>query len=191
MLKISDEQLISKVASGSAEALEKLYHRYANRVLNYVFRMFGGDESKAQDIMQDVFINIINKSAAFDPAFPASAWIFTIARNKCKNEFRAVQRKQNAAQSYNDEFTPGNPTAENEIDNRNFNRALISELQRIAPDLRSLFLLRFQEELSIREISQIANLPEGTVKSRLHYLTRRLRQKLKIYNPELIRQEHS
>ncbi len=190
MMKISDEHLITQVASGSTAALEQLYHRFAKRILNYVFRMLGGDESTAQDILQDVFMTIIKNASEFDSAFPASAWIFTIARNKCKNEFRTVQRKQNITDSYNAEVDLNSPSIESDIDHNDFKGALFMELKQIAPDLRSLFLLRFQENLSIKEISQIAKVPEGTVKSRLHYLTHRLRQKLKIYNPELIRQEY-
>ena len=85
-MKISDEHLINQVASGSSEALEQLYHRFAKRVHHYVLRMLSGNEPKSQDILQDVFMTIIDKSSGFDSAYPASAWIFTIARNKCKNE---------------------------------------------------------------------------------------------------------
>ena len=65
-----------------------------------------------------------------------------------------------------------------QIDSRAFDLALGRELDRLSPEGRLLFSLRFEEELTVRQIAGVMALPEGTVKSRLHALTQTLKQKL-------------
>ena len=64
------------------------------------------------------------------------------------------------------------------MDNEAFDRALRQELERMSPDSRLLFSLRFEEELSVPQIAEVMAIPEGTVKSRLHTLTQTLKKKL-------------
>ena len=65
-----------------------------------------------------------------------------------------------------------------QIDSRAFDLALQRELEKLPPEGRLLFSLRFEEELTVPQIAEVMALPEGTVKSRIHALTQTLKQKL-------------
>ena len=67
------------------------------------------------------------------------------------------------------------------MDTEDFDRALRAELQCLPFDRRVLFALRYEEELTVPQVAAVLGVPEGTVKSRLHYLLQHLRQKLKAY----------
>lgn len=69
-------------------------------------------------------------------------------------------------------------------DNDLFHHCLFRELEDLNPDFKLIFLLRFQQELTIKEISEITECPEGTVKSRLFYIVRKLSGRLKVFDPK-------
>jgi len=70
------------------------------------------------------------------------------------------------------------------LDKDKFDKTLYKTLYQFSPEERSIFLLRFHEELSVKEIAGIMECPEGTVKSRLHYTAKKLARTLQAYNPE-------
>ena len=159
-------------------------------MLLYFFRELGGDEQKAQDFLQDVFLKMVEKPALFDTERRFSTWIFTVAYNMCKNEYRRLEVREvfqdnvsadAASQGCQGEHHP----MEQQIDQRRFEKALLAELDKFDNGHRSAFLLRHQQNLSIREIGEVLGCSEGTVKSRLFYTTRKLATRLKAFNPHL------
>jgi RNA polymerase sigma-70 factor (ECF subfamily) len=70
------------------------------------------------------------------------------------------------------------------MDQEELEKVIQLELRNMEPEQRSTFLLRFQENLSIKEISQILNCAPGTVKSRIFYISKKLNNRLKQYNPD-------
>jgi len=182
----SDEQLMAAIQNGNSSSFEELYNRYSKRLFIYFYRMLGSEE-KAQDFLHDIFLKIIEHPKAFDTKRTFSNWIFSIAANMCKNEYRSREIRRNAQQNGRVTETAiqlnAEAKTEDEIDRIQFKKRLIKEVQELDADQRNVFLLRFQENLSIKEIGKILNCPEGTVKSRLFYLTRRLAIKLKDFDP--------
>ena len=69
------------------------------------------------------------------------------------------------------------------LDQKDFKDKLFAEVEKFDEDHRSAFLLRYQQNFGVKEISEILGCPEGTVKSRLFYTTKKLAEKLKAYNP--------
>ena len=110
-----------------------------------------------------------------------SAWLFTMAYNICRNEYRhrGVQEIYEWHQSGVDEAS--DTDIESRLDAKSFDRALSEILSTLAPEPRMLFALRYEEELSFAEIAEIMHLPLGTVKSRNHYLVALIKQKLHRY----------
>lgn len=182
----SDEQLMAEVQNGSAGSFEELYHRYSKRLLVYFYRMLGSEE-KAQDFLQDIFLKIIEHPQTFHTNRPFSNWIFSVAANMCKNEYRHQEVRRNFDQNAGakDEMIQTNPESgiAAGIDHSQFSNRLAREIRHMDADHRNTFLLRFQENFSIKEISQILNCPEGTVKSRLFYTTQKLAARLKDFDP--------
>lgn len=172
---------------GKRAALDQLYARYSQRLLVYFFRMLGQDEAKAQDFLHDLFLKLIEKPHLYSSAYPFRSWIFSIAANMCKNEYRRQALRRQAPPDLLDDGLLFGSTAddflERQFDHGQFEQALLQELAGLDPDKRNTFLLRFQEQFSIKEISEILQCAEGTVKSRLFYTTRYLAERLRAYHP--------
>lgn len=110
-----------------------------------------------------------------------SPWMFTLAYNLCRNEYRRLDTMP-VGTEWDEDCGAGYEVLEElQMDAKDFDRALRAELQRLAIDRRILFALRFEEELTVPQVAAVLGVPEGTVKSRLHYLLQHLRQKLKAY----------
>jgi len=147
--------------------------------------MLGGNNNKAQDFLQEVFLKTIEKSDQFNVKMKFSTWIFTIASNLCKNEYRRLKVRETTRNEpdldhheqlfLNDQIQ--------EIDQKDFEKAVLLELKRMDPEQSTTFILRYQENLSIREISEILNCSPGTIKSRIFYTTKKLATRLKDFNP--------
>lgn len=176
------------VRQGDRKSFEELYKRFSQRLLHYFFRMLGGDADKAQDFLQSLFLKIIERPHQFNARQNFSSWIYSIAFNMCKNEYRhkGIRRKLALDLEYtiSEELHPHDSVnTEQAIDQEKFKGALLRELQKIGSEHRSTFILRFQENLSIKEISDVIGCSEGTVKSRLFYTTKKLAKNLKAYHP--------
>jgi RNA polymerase sigma-70 factor, ECF subfamily len=181
----SDEELMSLLTQGGQSAFDELYKRYSKPLLNFFFRMLNNDREKAEDLLHDLFLKIIEKPYSFDGTKKFNTWFYTLASNMIKNEYRSRQirsehEKQTLAES-NEVFE----LISESFDKNLFNKHLESELNKMDVETKSIFNLRFVEEMSIKQIAEIINCPEGTVKSRLFYLTKQLSKKLSVYKPEL------
>ena len=176
----SDEQLMALLQQGQASAFDELYDRYSQRLLHFLYRMLNGDEQKAQDFLQDICLTIIEKADYFNPDKKFSTWIFTIAGNMCKNEYR--RREKQTCMDNNtidNNYFSIDQSTETSLDKKTFYEFLHRELYKLDHQKKSVFLLRFQEQRSIKEISEILGCAEGTVKSRLFYTTQYLAKRLK------------
>lgn len=186
--KLSDEKLMECIQRADMSAFNELYDRYSRRLLHYFFRELGGDQDKAQDFLQEIFLKIVQKPELFDTERKFSTWMFTVAYNMCKNEYRCLEVREAFQTNITAEVVSRDceheyHKAEQNVDQKRFERALLAELETFDDGLRSAFLLRYQQNLSIREIGEILGCSEGTVKSRLFYATRKLAAKLKAFNP--------
>lgn len=181
MQHLTDEQLIAIYQSnkdGRGEiALACLYDRYAKKMLNFFYYTLHNDYNKAQDFVHDLFLKIIEKHRTFDNNQAFKPWIYVVASNMCKNEFRAnkVTQKYNAhVISTTDPIVLIDET-EKSI------RKCIGELNQAH---RSLIVLRFKLKLTVKEIAEIYDCAEGTIKSRLFHATQKLSTLYKIEDHE-------
>ena len=184
----NDRLLMQRFQAGDEDAFRMLYERYAQKILRYLFRMMGGDETIARDLLQDVFLRIAQKPHYFKVEFKFSTWIFSIASNLCKNEYRRKHvRRNDDLQADMDGYIHKEENIEEQLDMKRFEDAVQAELMQLDPEQRSTFLLRHQEHYSIKEIGHILDCPEGTVKSRLFNISKKLADQLIDYHPEVNR----
>ena len=176
---LTDDELMQRVSRKDDDrAFGELYHRHARRLMGFFFRQIERDEALAADLMQDAFLRIWTARDKFTGT-SFRTWLFTIAFNLIKNHIRhSVHQKQ-----FEQFVAQHQPATEDSkiietLDDAAFDVALRQELERMSPDGRLLFSLRFEEELSVPQIAEVMAIPEGTVKSRLHTLTQTLKQKL-------------
>lgn len=186
-INASDEQLMDWLLNGEKNAFKEIYKRYNRRLIHYFFRMLAGDEEKSQDFLQDIFFKLITKGHTYQSKCTFSTWIFTIAHNMCKNEYRRqnVRKQVDYFKSDDQIFDRSNIPADQKVDQKIFRQAIMKELETMNPLHKSTFLLRYQENLSLKKISEIQGTSEGTIKSRLFYTTKKLADKLKKYNPNI------
>jgi RNA polymerase sigma-70 factor (ECF subfamily) len=183
-----DEKLMECIQRGDTPAFSELYDRYSKRLLCYFWRELGGDEEKAQDFLQDIFLKIAEKPDLFDTERRFSTWIFTVAYNMCKNEYRRQQVREVINNNVDLEILSQKSEgedhdAERKVDHSMFQEALLAELDKFDDGHKSAFLLRYQQNFSIKEIGEVLGCSEGTVKSRLFYTTQKLANRLKAFNP--------
>jgi RNA polymerase sigma-70 factor, ECF subfamily len=180
----ADEQLLGPVAVGAADAFAELYYRYGQKMFSYFFRMLWKDKQLAEDQTQELFLKVIRQAKRFDADKSFSTWLYSMAHNMCKNEYR---RSAVRAKYRNMKQDTKLASQENQIDLRKFKEAVHVCIDELNEEKRSLFILRFQEQLSVPDISRILSIPEGTVKSRLFYLLKEMKEKLKqfqtLHNP--------
>jgi len=111
--------------------------------------------------------------------FPA--WAYRIVSNKSRNWIGEQQRRRNLADEYSEHIL----RAQDEVSNSNNQCSTLHEaMQRLSGRDRILLSLYYQEDFTIADIATILNIPEGTVKSRLHYARERLRGMMEGYLDE-------
>ncbi len=180
----SDEKLMQQIAAGDQQAFNLLYYRYKNRLYYYFIRMLNNSEELANDFLQELFMKIIEKPEAFNPAYKFSTWIYSLAGNMCKNEYR---KREIRGETITNELQT-NETYElsfKEHETGQFIEKIFDTLNRLDQEHRSTFLLRYREGFSIREITGIQNIAEGTVKSRLHNAKKQLARELDYLKDEI------
>jgi RNA polymerase sigma-70 factor, ECF subfamily len=185
---LSDEALMELIKKGNEHAFGELYNRYSKKALAFFYRMFNNDEEKAQDALQDIFMKVVERPELFDTDKKFSSWFFSVAWNMCKNEYKHASIKNNVHAAirstesrYDDSFFP---KISGKIDGAAFRETLTATLEALPPDKRSAFLLKYQENRSIKEIAEIQSCSEGTVKSRLFYTVKQLAAKLAVFDPK-------
>jgi RNA polymerase sigma-70 factor (ECF subfamily) len=180
---LTDEELMKLFIDKSNErAITELYNRYSHRLLGYFFKMFNGDKQKSQDFLQDLFVKVIEKKHQFDTSKKFYSWIFTIANNMCKTSFR----KPLLQEVGDSEMTLAQLgiSADDELHRKQFRKMLRGAIHQLEHHHKVVFILRYQEQFSLKEIADISEASLGTVKSRLFYATKKISEQLKDYAPE-------
>lgn len=153
-------------------AFAELYRRYGRRMYRFFYRMLWQDAGRAEDFTQELFVKIIERPEAYDSSRAFVTWLYAMAHNLCKNEYR---RESRVAHHFA-QIPPQHEsvTTPETIDQQLLETQLRGWIDALSPTHRQCFILRFQEELSVSEIAQIVGCPEGTVKSRLHHAVQKL-----------------
>ena len=88
LVSLSDERLMEMIVRGDERAFGTLYDRYQRKMITYFSRMLWNDRERAQDFLQELFTKIARKPDSYDPSRPFSTWLYSVANNMCKNEYR-------------------------------------------------------------------------------------------------------
>lgn len=171
----SDEKLMEALQNGLSNAFDEIYKRYHVRLLYYFYRMLSSDKELAEDFLQETFYKILNKPHLYNPKKAFSTWIFSIAHNLCKNEYRSRSVRSIISSEENPDLFESNT---NQEEKQIETEKIFEALNDFDENHKSVFLLKYREGFSIEEISQVMDLPKGTVKSRLHYTKLQLKEKL-------------
>jgi RNA polymerase sigma-70 factor, ECF subfamily len=174
----SDESLIQLIAGRDKRAMQALFERHNVRVYRFVLRL-AGNASLAEDIVSEVFLDVWRQAGAFEGKSRVSTWLLAIARYKAYD----AHRRHAATTPLDDDMAAAiiDPADNPEVAANRENRdALIRTcLAQLSPAHREIIDLVYYHERSVKEIAQIAGIPEGTVKTRMFHARRRTAELLK------------
>ena len=193
MMEQSDQILICKIVKRDAAAFEMLFARHSASVRQHILSIVQV-ESAAEDLVQEVFLRVWTRAEQWNGQGEFKGWLFRIATNLTLNHLRTVRRRrQEPLETPPDEFEdederPADPDWM--IDTSSHGPDVIVEqtersqllwqlVDGLSQEKREVLHLIYQKEMALREAAIELGIPEGTVKSRLHYSIRHLAREWK------------
>jgi RNA polymerase sigma-70 factor (ECF subfamily) len=179
MQDASDEELMLRYAGGDAAAFETLYRRYRGPLYRFLLRQAG---DAAEELLQDVWMRVINSRARYEVRAKFKTWLYTIAHNRLMDLHRsrgqAVVLDGDEGAALLEDTPDGSVAVEVRLDNKRAAERLLAALAELPDAQREAFLLQQESELSLEEIAAATGAGRETVKSRLRYAFAKLREKL-------------
>lgn len=176
-----ESSLIERLVARDERAFNDLVRAYERRVFALVLRMLGGNRAEAEDLAQEVFVQVFKAIGSFRGESKLSTWIYRIAVNLCKNRSKYLRVRHADEQDELEAIAERVPMGEVKRANvaqvarpdemlagHEVERIVQQAILQIEPSFRECLVLRDVEELSYEEIGEITGLPPGTVKSRIH-----------------------
>lgn len=169
--KYSEMEIIQK-ALVEVDFFSCLYERYEARLLRYIKRLTHATNMEAEDILQESFINIWKNLHAFDQGLKLSSWIYRIVHNQAVSGLRkklsygkdeAMEWDETLNASIPDE-TPGNGLE----DLPDLDQSAHAVLEQLPLPYKEVLVLKFLENMSYEEISDVLKMPEGTVATHIN-----------------------
>ncbi len=183
-----DVALMLRVQAGDQDAFPELFRRLSPRVLQFTRRLVGS-EAQAEEVTQDVFVQVFRFRHRYRPQSRLSTWVFTIATNLCLNELRRPERRlrvdlwdrRNEDDRAEGPSLPDRdaPTPEQGASTRELSRQLEAAVAELPPKQRAALLLSRVDGLAYRDVAQALGCTEGAVKALLFRATQTLKQRLR------------
>ena len=190
----SDEKLMELCRGGSWKALKGLILRYQDKLMIYLYA-HTRDYQRAEDIFQESFLRVWRQKDRFLPRYKFRTWLYAIALNLCRDEWRRSQRRPvllpepaeveagDRAEGMRLADLPSSGPGPREIAAaRETEEFLRSALDRFSSEHRETVVMAKVLGLSCEEIASLQGVPAGTVRSRLHYALKELKDKWEVGN---------
>lgn len=171
-----DNNLINKVKSGDNQAIVKLVNLYKDKIYYLGYRMLGNKE-EAEDICQETFIRVYTNIDKYNNKYKFSTWVYKIATNLCidrirKNKNIIYSLDNNLENNDNADWYTLVPDSglnpEEEVILNEQNNSIQQSFEKLPVKYRAIMILRYVDELTLQEISEVLDLPITTIKTRLH-----------------------
>jgi len=171
----SDEALARRFVAGDAAAFEALVGRYSRPIFNFTLRMLGNRDD-ADDVAQDVFVQIYRSLPRARTDLPFKPWLYVIARNKCLDFlkrrrpllFTDIEGDDPEGEGMEARIEDTEPLPEELAERADLQRVLQAAIAALPPKYRQVVAMRYAAELSFEEIAASLGLPENTVKTHFH-----------------------
>ena len=178
-----DAELLRAVARGDEAAFARVYDRYAPILLGLMLRILRS-RPEAEDVLQEVFLQVWQQARAFDPARGrAFTWLATLARSRAIDRLRAVDSRERAAQRSAEDAPPDaapQGRADEDAIRSEHAEAVRDALSELPEEQRQVLVLAYLEGMSQSEIAAAKNQPLGTVKTRTRSALRKLSESLRV-----------
>lgn len=178
MALFSDEQLAFGIQRGRADDLTLLVERHYGPLLGFLFRLTGGDRVLAEDLTQETFLRMLSNIDTYRYPRPLKPWLYAIAVNLTRDHFKQAEFRHTDSVPTHFDIPVAN-TPETELVTNEETQRVAAAMNHLPLLQREAILLRYFHDLSLDEISQVLQVPVGTVKSRLSLGLKRLKERLK------------
>jgi RNA polymerase sigma-70 factor (ECF subfamily) len=173
----SDEMLIARIAAGDRLAMQTLFARHRTAVYRWLLR-FVGNEAVAEDLLSDVFLDVWRQADRFQARSSVSTWLLAIARFKALS---ARRTRKDAELDETIEATVADPADNPEVmlEKKNREELVRAALNNLSPEHKEVIDLVYYHEKSVDECAQILGVPSGTVKTRMFYARKKVKEMVK------------
>ena len=184
----ADTALVARLVARDEQAFNAVVRAYQRRVFALLFRMLG-NRAEAEDLAQEVFVQVFKAIGSFRGESKLSTWIYRIAVNLSKNRTKYLRVRHAGEQDPLDSVAERVPLADAKRANvayvarpddmvagKQMERIVRDAILQLEPSFRECLVLRDVEDLSYEEIGSITGLAEGTVKSRIHRARAQLKE---------------
>ncbi|MEX0343731.1 MAG: sigma-70 family RNA polymerase sigma factor [Rhizobiaceae bacterium] len=172
-----DHLLIVDIAKGDREAMRRLYARHNVRVYRFILR-FVSDSATAEDLTNDVFIDVWRQADRFEGRSQVSTWILGMARFKALSNRRKVRETVDPDDALGEVEDEGD-TPEVTAQKTDKALALRKCIEKLSTEHREIIDLVYYHDKSIKEVAEIVGIPENTVKTRMFHARKNLSQAMK------------
>lgn len=171
---MTEQELVARAQKGSEDAFAQLMGAYQNKVYHLALRLTSNPDDAAE-LTQEAFFKAWQSLSSFQGSSAFSTWLYRLTNNLCIDFLRSKRRRQviSSARSLDDEelhqreVPDPRLTPQGEVERQELREAVRQAIDLLSPEHRSVLVLREISGLSYTEISQVLDLEEGTVKSRL------------------------
>ncbi|MGB3365101.1 MAG: sigma-70 family RNA polymerase sigma factor [Thermodesulfobacteriota bacterium] len=186
--EISDEEVMKKFQNGNSGSFDILLKRHSGGVLRFIMKMTGGNKTHGEDLLQEIFLKVIEKRNRYDSEQKFTTWLYSIARNHCIDYLRSESYRRHssldAPLSESDKsgtvvleiVKSSDRGQEDKLYDKEVGELINKGINSLKQEFKEVFILKEVEGLSLKEIADITESPLGTVKSRLRYAYQNLRQ---------------
>lgn len=192
--QLSDEDLMERFQAGYEEAFNLLLKRYQDRLHNFLYR-YTHDHQDCEDLVQETFFRVYRSRHSYERIAKFSTWMYTIAINLAKSLYKKKKRMTTVTIHKDPSDSEDQPMKIEDTDilpdDSLHEKMCVDQLEKalmeLSEDFREVVVLRDIQQLSYEEIAEIADLPMGTVKSRINRGRAQLQEMLENYvYPETI-----
>lgn len=179
LANLPDEKLVDLVLQNQDNFLY-LMKRYESKLMRYILRLSNVRHEEAEDILQEVFIKVYQNLNSFDKKLKFSSWIYRITHNQVISNFRKIKARPISVDLEKSDDIVQKIASDLDLDKQTdlvYLREKISPLlQKLDPKYRDILILRFWEDKSYQEISDILKKPSGTVAAMINRAKKQIKQ---------------
>lgn len=191
--EVTDEVLMMRFQGGDRASFAGLVRRHKTAIYNFILRQIR-TPAAAEDLVQDVFVRVVQNAADFKHEARFATWAYAIARNLCIDHLRKMSLRRHPSLDQPSQDTGEGPSLGERLPDlrpgsavdrvaigAEMGQLIVQAVECLPPEQREVFLLRELGNVPFKDIAEMTGVPENTVKSRMRYALERLQEALSEY----------
>ncbi len=174
----NEKEILERCLKGDKKAMETLVIAYQKPIYNYFYRNIK-DTEIASDLTQDIFLKVFSNLQKYNFSYKFSTWIFALSHNYLIDYYRKKKSISFSTYSYDNSSTPDFPdnkhiSKEDELIEEELKDSVWKAVEKLPEEYKELITLRYVNGLKYEEISEILEIPMGTLKNKIFRAKKRL-----------------